>query len=62
MNISQLITGIVLVVGGATLIIGAFFSEARVVMLIYGIPLFIIGIYVLFNKKEDKIEQIKKRR
>ncbi|MCA9487637.1 MAG: hypothetical protein KC516_01610 [Nanoarchaeota archaeon] len=25
---------------------------------IYGIPIFIIGIIILFNKKEDKIEQI----
>ncbi len=31
------------------------------VSLIYGIPLFIIGLFILFNTKEDKIEQIKFR-
>jgi hypothetical protein len=27
--------------------------------LIYGIPVFIIGFFIFFNKKEDDIEQIK---
>jgi len=27
--------------------------------LIYGIPILIIGIFILFNKKEDNIEKIK---
>jgi uncharacterized RDD family membrane protein YckC len=31
------------------------------VFLIYGLPLLIIFIFILFNKKEDVIEQIKKR-
>lgn len=62
MNISQLITGIVLTLGGLVLIISTFFVKVYWVSLMYGIPLFIIGLYVLLNKKEDKIEQIKKRR
>ena len=33
------------------------FSEPWI--LIYGIPIFIIGIFILFNKKEDDIEKIK---
>ena len=28
-------------------------------ILIYGIPIFIVGIIILFNKKEDEIEKIK---
>ena len=28
-------------------------------ILIYGIPIFIVGIFILFNKKEDEIEKIK---
>ncbi len=60
MNISRLITGIVMVVGGLFLIILSFFiKEAQWVALMYGIPLLIIGVFILLNKKEDKIEQIK---
>ena len=33
--------------------------EESVVLLIYGIPLVIIGLIVFFNKREDRIEQIK---
>ena len=33
--------------------------EASVVLLIYGIPILIIGIVIFLNKKEDVIEQIK---
>lgn len=29
---------------------------------LYGIPLLIIGLFIFFNKKEDKIEQIKKKK
>ena len=31
----------------------------KFIPLIYGIPIFIIGLFILFNKDEDKIEQIK---
>ena len=35
-------------------------SFKEVWILIYGIPIFIIGIIILFNFSEDKIEEIKK--
>jgi len=60
MNISSLITGIILLVIGLVLIITSFFIKPFFVPLIYGIPLLIIGIFILFNEKEDKIEKIKK--
>ncbi len=60
MNLSRLITGIVMIVGGLFLIILSFFvKEASWVALMYGIPILIIGVFILLNKKEDKIEQIK---
>lgn len=52
--------------GGALLLLGfilgynAFVSkEAFWILLGYGVLLIILGIFVLFNKKEDEIEQIK---
>lgn len=58
MNIvSRTITGILMIVVGLVLIIVSFFNLWF--LLIYGIPLFIIGFFVLFNKKEDYIEPIK---
>jgi uncharacterized membrane protein HdeD (DUF308 family) len=60
MNISRLITGIVMIAGGLFLIgLSFFIDESFWVALMYGIPLLIIGIFILLNKKEDKIEQIK---
>ncbi len=61
MNTSSLITGIVMVVLGFILIIvPIFYSEVPAfVFLMYGIPLFIIGIFILFNRKEDSIEERK---
>ena len=48
---------------GAVLIMIPFFSNDGEVFWIwtYGIPIFIIGIFILFNKKEDDIEKIKAR-
>ena len=54
---SRIITGIALIVLGAALIIISFW--AHYITLIYGIPLFIIGFFIMFNKKEDEIEKIK---
>jgi len=61
MNISRLVSGMVLFLGGLIMVIFSFFSNVRVVLLIYGIPLFFIGLAILFNSREDNIEQIKKR-
>jgi hypothetical protein len=53
---SRIITGTIIIILGLTLtLLGLFFY----VTLIYGIPLLIIGIFILFNKKEDYIEGIK---
>ncbi len=60
MKISRLITSIIMIAGGLSLIILFFFiKKDSWVALMYGIPIFIIGIIIFFNKKEDKIEQIK---
>lgn len=60
MNIlSRTITGVVMIVAGFILIVVSYW--ARYITLIYGIPILILGFFILFNKKEDKIEQIKTR-
>ena len=61
--ISRTITGVVMIVLGLFLIILSFFiKEAVWATLIYGIPIFILGFVILFNKREDKIEKIKRRK
>ncbi len=55
--ISRTVTGIVAILFGLYLIVIAIINEAWI--LIYGIPIFIIGFFILFNKKEDDIEKIK---
>jgi len=59
MHLSQLIIGILFVLGGLALTITAFFTGWW--LLIYGLPILIIGIVILLNKKEDVVEPIKKR-
>ncbi|MCK5233935.1 MAG: hypothetical protein KAJ91_03900 [Candidatus Aenigmarchaeota archaeon] len=54
--LSRTITGTLAILLGLYLTILGF-SERWV--LLYGIPLLIIGIVILFNKKEDDIEKIK---
>ncbi len=56
--VSRTVTGIILIVFGIALIIMSFWSHF--ITLIYGIPILILGIFILFNKNEDKIEQIVK--
>ncbi len=59
MNIlSRTITGSVAIVLGLFLIIISFFNPF---VLVYGIPILIIGIFIIFNKKEDYIEKIKSK-
>jgi membrane-bound ClpP family serine protease len=55
--VSRTITGIVLIIVGLVLIILS--PKMHFVSLIYGIPFFIIGFFILFNKSEDKIERRK---
>lgn len=62
-TISRTITGIVMIVVGLLLLFIPLFFGAKVIFsLIYGIPVFIIGLFILFNKKEDEIEKIKRRK
>lgn len=55
-TLSRTITGIIAIILGLSLIIIGFFTPF---VLIYGIPIFIVGIFIFFNKKEDIIEKIK---
>ena len=51
-----------MIIGGLFLVALPLFvglKEGGFVAWIYGIPIFIIGLFVLFNKGEDKIEEIK---
>ena len=55
--LSRTITGILIILFGLILIFISFFNSF--IILIYAIPIFIIGIFILLNKNEDKIEKIK---
>ena len=57
---SRIIAGMVLMIFGAFLVGLTFFiNEAKLVALIYGIPIFLLGIVIFLNKKEDVIEGVK---
>jgi membrane-bound ClpP family serine protease len=60
-HLGRLITGIVISIIGFILVLIPFFNLKLFFIWIYGIPIFIIGLIILFNKKEDKIEQIRKK-
>ncbi len=59
--LSSIIVGIILIIGGLVLISISLFSFNKEIplILIYGIPMLIIGIVLLLWKKEDDIEQRK---
>ncbi len=59
-KVSRTITGIVAIIGGLFLTWLGIFKEHWI--LIYGIPVVIIGVFIFFNKKEDDIEEIKSRK
>ncbi|MBT3691102.1 hypothetical protein HOG16_02565 [Candidatus Woesearchaeota archaeon] len=57
---SRILSGIGLIILGIFLIILSFYiDESQWVTLMYGVPSLIVGIWLIFNNKEDKIEQIK---
>lgn len=57
--LSRTITGTVMIILGAFLLGCSFFwTDARAISIIYGLLLFVIGLFILFNKREDEIEQI----
>ncbi len=58
--ISRTITGGFMIAVGLTLIAISFFT--MFVPLIYGLPIFVIGIIIFLNNKEDKIEKIKNKK
>ena len=62
-KVSRTITGLVMSVGGLVLILVflSSSSEGVWVALMYGIILLILGLFILFNKKEDKIERRRDR-
>ena len=61
MNVlSRTITGIALIILGIILI--SVPVKESLWVLVYGIPIILIGFFILFNKKEDEIEQIKRRK
>ena len=60
-TISRTITGLITILLGVVLICIPFFTGKNnlFVAWIWGVPILIIGFFVLFNKKEDKIEERK---
>jgi len=61
MNIfSRTITGAAIIIFGLFLVAISFFTSF--VFLIYGVVILIVGVIILLNKKEDEIEQIKRRK
>lgn len=55
---SRTITGIAAIGLGIFLIVISF--QEALILAIYGLGILVIGLYILFNKKEDDIEQIKR--
>lgn len=58
---SRINTGILLFLSGIALSSVPLFVKGSYYTLIFGIILLIFGIIILINKKEDKIEEIKKK-
>lgn len=57
--ISRTITGVIGILLGIFLIVLSFLFEWSIVF--YGVAILIIGLFILLNWKEDKIEQIKSK-
>ncbi|MBT4375948.1 hypothetical protein HOD29_01085 [archaeon] len=55
------IWGLVVALFGLVLCVPSFIWEISHVTLYYGIPFFIVGLIISFNKREDKIEEINYR-
>jgi hypothetical protein len=59
-DIPRIITGVIIILIGLGLAIGALFIEtSRIYLLIESVPALIIGIVILFNRKENEIEKVK---
>jgi hypothetical protein len=57
---SRIITGILLILAGISLGSVVLFAKGNYTSLVLGILSFIFGIIILINKKEDKIEEVRK--
>lgn len=59
---SRFITGGAMILIGLGLILVPLFVSFTVnfITLFYGIPILVLGVIILFNKKEDTVEQINK--
>ena len=58
-KVSRTITGILATLFGIFLVILSILKDFWI--LIYGIPILVLGIFIFFNKKEDDIEEINGR-
>jgi len=55
--VSRTLAGGFLILAGLGFIVASFFTTF--ILLFYAVPFLIIGLFILFNKKEDRIEEIK---
>ena len=61
-SLSRIVTGIVMIVIGVFLVLlGIMVSEGSFVSWFYGGIIFVLGVFIFLNNREDKIEQIKAR-
>ena len=56
-SLSRLISGIIFILAGVFFVVLAFYEVWWIFF--YGIPLILLGIVILINKSEDKIERRK---
>lgn len=60
----RVFTGIIMIIVGLLIMTVPFFfigmQVSGFISWIYGLPILIIGIFILFNKHEDEIEKIRK--
>lgn len=59
-TVSRTLAGLGAIIIGTVIITTAFFESLW--LLAQGVPLFFVGIFIFFNKKEDQIEQIKSQK
>ena len=59
--LSSFIVGMALIILGLGLFLAAIYFKTWL-PLIYGIPSFVIGFFILFNKNEDRIEMRKDKK
>lgn len=58
-DIPRLVTGILMAIIGAILIIVPLFTNFQMNLLVFGAVIFIIGVVILLNKYENEIEKVK---